>query len=62
MHEARRLDETLSLVAEDCGGMPALALRKYTDEQSIEAIEQLAKQAAVFDTRSKYELTMYSAL
>jgi hypothetical protein len=35
------------LVGEDCGGMPALALRKYTDQKSVEAIEALAKQAVV---------------
>ena len=44
------MDELVWLVEQDCGGMPALALRKYTDKKSIEAIEELAKPTAVFDT------------
>ena len=36
----------VSLVGEDCGGMPALALRKYTDKRN----SKLATQTAVFDT------------
>ena len=48
------------LLGEDCGGIPALALRKFTNEKNTAAIEELAKQTAVFDTQSKSKLTMAS--
>jgi hypothetical protein len=50
----------VSLVGEDCGGIPALALRKYTNEKNIETIEELAEPTAVFDTRPKSKLTIDS--
>lgn len=52
----------VSLVGEDCGGIPALALRKYTNEKYIETLEELVEPTAVFDTRSKIKLTSYSDL
>ena len=46
----------VSLVGQDCGGMPALALRKYTDEKDIEAIEELAKPAGCFRHATKKKI------